>query len=163
VSYPFHITPTVGMLAASAVLACSSAAAVPRTGTFTGAAALEQATSSGHVLLEVRRRGRARVTAARLHFAAACADGSSIERDVDLGGMRVSRRGRFSVTDTSGGNFAAHGRIRVTVTLRGRFDAPMRASGAFRAGAIVTSDTFAPSVACHTGTVQWAASRRPAR
>jgi hypothetical protein len=63
------------------------------------------------------------------------------------------------MADTSGGNFGAHGRILINVSVRGRFEATDRGSGTVRASAIVTRDEFAPSVACSTGPLGWTASR----
>jgi hypothetical protein len=145
--------------AAAALLAGSAAAAVPGTGSFAGKATPEGHPSAGRVGIEVTRRHRAREASAKLHFTAKCEDGSSITRDVDVGRAPISHRGRFEMTNSSGGNFSANGQIAVFVELSGRFPARNHVLGTFRAGAIVTRDESAPSVSCRTGRVHWAGSR----
>jgi opacity protein-like surface antigen len=145
---PLAIGAAAALLASSAV----AGAAVPRTGHMSDA-------NGKRVVLDVSKHGAARDVSTRLRYTAACEDGSSISGRVGLPRTRVSDTGRFAMTAQEGGNFSAHGKIRLTATVRGRFEKPDRASGSFRIRAIVTRDEFAPSIACHTGLVGWTASR----
>jgi hypothetical protein len=151
------LTPAV--LAASLACAGIASAAAPHPGTYR--AATSQKNGEAQVALDVRRigRGHARVSAAELRYTLACEDGSSITLSTHLAGAKITRAGRFSVSESSGGAYGPHGVIRLTVTVSGRFTDARHAEGSFAAAAAVTSSPIMPTVACVRGNVPWASAR----
>jgi hypothetical protein len=121
------------------LVASSSAAAATR---FTGVTSQKDT----RLVVDVRKAGaKTRVVKAELHFTMDCDDGSTIERSAVLPGpARVTRGGRFRLTDTSGG---------LSVAMTGRFTDSRTASGTFEASS--------PATGCYTGTVGWVSSISP--
>src|SRR5919107_1531211 len=85
-----------------AVLACagSASAATPHAGTYRAVAPQD-----GLRVDVLRHRHSARVSSAELTYKLACDDGTSITRTADLGGAKVSRRGKFAIAESSGGSY----------------------------------------------------------
>jgi hypothetical protein len=141
---------TVGALVASIAYAGSASAATPHAGTYRAVAPQQD------LRVDVLRH---RVSNADLTFTLACDDGTSITRTADLGGAKISRRGRFTIAESSGGSHGPDGQIRLTLRLSGHFTSGRRAEGTFKAAAIVTESPITPAVACSSGVVAWNAER----
>jgi hypothetical protein len=153
------VTLTTAALATSLACAGIASAAAPHPGTYRGVTS--QKNGDARVALDVRRarHAGARVSAAELRYTMTCEDGSSITRSTRIGGAKISRAGRFSVGESSGGGYGPHGLIRLTVTLDGRFTSARHAKGSFVAAATVTASPITPAVSCTSGEVHWASAR----
>jgi hypothetical protein len=145
---------TAAALITSLACAGSASAASPRAGTYRGVAPQEG------IRVDVQRhRHTSRVSSAALTYTMACEDGSSITRSIALGGARISRAGRFTIAESSGGGFGPHGLIRLSVRVSGHFTSARHLDGTFVAAATVTDSPISPAVGCSTGVVQWRSAR----
>src|SRR3954447_15867570 len=117
---------TAAALISSLACAGSASAVTPRAGTYRGVAPQED------VRVDVERHHHAsRISNAALSYTMACEDGSSIARSVDLGSAKISRTGRFTIAESSGGGYGPHGVIRLTVRLSGHFTSARHVEGTF--------------------------------
>ena len=150
---PFR-TMTAAALMTALACAGSASAATPHPGTYRSLSSQKDAGLA--VARQVRRLrdGGARVSGTDLSFTMACEDGSSISRSVHLGGAKIGR-GRFKISDSSGGNYGPDGVIRLTVTVRGRFTSARHAEGTFAAGATIAESPTTPAISCGTGSLGW--------
>ena len=154
---PFR-TLTAAALMTALACAGTATAATPHAGTYRGVTSQKDTgLGASPVALDVRRlrAGRARVSSADLSFTLACEDGSSISRSARLGGAKIARGGRFTISHSSGGNYGPDGVIRLTVTMRGRFTSARRAEGTFVAAATIADSPITPAIACNSGRVGW--------
>lgn len=146
--------PATALAAAVAVCAAVAgdvSAAPPPVGEFTG----------DPTQLEVApaKTGLPPTVSATLRIELACDDGTKLVRNLLLPRMTVGRNGGFAVKSWTGANYGPDGRVGMAVALRGRFASRRRASGWFKAGAVVVKREFDPATSCASGRVEWAARR----
>jgi hypothetical protein len=154
-------TAIAAALVAAAAGSTGATAATPSAGKFQGVTSQkDHGASSQTVELQVRKRhGAARVTGGELQVTLDCEDGSSLARTVHLPGSKVSRAGRFTISDASGGSYGPDGHISLRLAVSGRFTGARKAEGTLEAKALVSDSTTSPAVACFSGTVAWVGER----